>query len=192
MILPIFILYLSFFMVISIGFTGYSLSYASKIIGTQEPVKLSNSTSIHCSPSLLIYQKICVGTDEDDIIIQPLHGGTIFGLAGDDTYHGLLGGEVVFAGKGNDVVKGGNGTSTLFGNDGDDKITGGGNSNMFYGVGSSFMYGGDGDDILQGGFEHDIMVGGKGKNTFICSGKEDIVLDFDPSKDIMQGNCVII
>lgn len=198
--------------IISTGFT-YSHIYADTISANQGKVNTSKLTGsgsaphfpgdiqgkvdtsgkiIQCVGGLLLHKAVCTGTNKDDIIVESISGGTIYGLDGDDKFQGRLGSEVAFGGNGNDVIRGGNGSSTLFGNDGDDTIIGGGGPNNRLGGGTSFLYGGDGNDKLIGGFDHEVMVGGSGHNTFICDGKQDLILDFDSSKDVMQGNCILL
>jgi Ca2+-binding RTX toxin-like protein len=53
------------------------------------------------------------------------------------------------------------------------------------------MYGGNGDDQLIGGVNYDIMTGGLGHDTFVCKGKEDLVMDYNAQNDKKSGNCVL-
>jgi Ca2+-binding RTX toxin-like protein len=106
-----------------------------KIIGNQAPVDTPHGKIIRCAGNLLITPSVCVGTNVNDTIVDPLHTGTIFGFKGDDKFQGLLGSETVFGGSGNDAIQAGNGSSTLFGNDGDDTLVGGGGPNILFGGG---------------------------------------------------------
>ncbi len=161
-------------------------------LGDNERLVDTNDKTIQCVGGLLLHKTVCKGTNENDFIVEAISGGTIYGFDGDDKFQGRLGSEVVFGGNGNDVILGGNGSSTLFGNDGDDIIIGGSGPNKRLGGGTSFLYGGNGNDKLIGGFDHEVMVGGSGHNTFICNGRQDLIVDFQPSKDVMQGNCILL
>jgi Ca2+-binding RTX toxin-like protein len=164
-----------------------------KTIGFQSSMETPKGKIIRCAGNLLLTpSSVCVGTNMNDTIVDPLHSGTVFGFKGDDKFQGLLGSETVFGGSGNDAIQAGNGSSTLFGNDGDDTLVGGGGPNILFGEGVTFMYGGNGDDQLIGGVYHEVMIGGPGNNTFVCSGQDDLVVDFKPGEDKMQGNCVLI
>ena len=176
-------------------FPAMALTYHTafgKTIGNQALVDTPQGKIIRCAGNVLIPQSVCVGTNMNDTIVDPLHFGTIFGFKGDDKFQGLLGSETVFGGSGNDAIQAGNGSSTLFGNHGDDVLVGGGGPNILFGGGVTFMYGGNGDDQIMGGIDHDVMIGGPGNNTFVCNGKEDLIVDFKPGEDKMQGNCVLM
>jgi Ca2+-binding RTX toxin-like protein len=160
-------------------------------IGNQAFMQTPNGTIIRCAGNVILTTNICVGTNENDTIVDPLQFGTIFGFKGDDKFKGLLGSEVVFGGSGNDAIQGGNGSSTLFGNDGNDVLLGGGGPNILVGGGTSMLYGGNGDDQLVGAFDHQVMTGGPGHDAFVCKGSEDLVMDFDPTEDTKEGNCVL-
>lgn len=65
---------------------------------------------------------LCIGTEDDDIIIGSFLNETIFGLKGDDKIQGNAGDDIVAGGDGNDVIEGGGGFDKLFGDDGNDVI----------------------------------------------------------------------
>jgi Ca2+-binding RTX toxin-like protein len=179
---------------LAITFVSIGLVYGTvsgETIGNQAFMETPNGTIIRCAGNVILTPNICVGTNENDTIVDPLQFGTIFGFKGDDKFKGLLGSEVVFGGSGNDAIQGGNGSSTLFGNDGNDVLLGGGGPNILVGGGVSMLYGGNGDDQLVGAFDHEVMTGGPGHDAFICKGSEDLVMDFNPTEDTKEGNCVL-
>jgi len=161
-------------------------------IGTQAYKQTPNGTIIVCAGNVLLPAGgVCVGTNKNDTIVDPLHYGTIFGFKGDDKFQGLLGSETVFGGSGNDAIQGGNGTASLFGNNGNDVLVGGAGVSPLFGGGVSTLYGGNGNDQLGGGVDHQVMTGGPGHDTFVCKGKDDLLMDFNPAEDTKQGNCVL-
>jgi Ca2+-binding RTX toxin-like protein len=160
-------------------------------IGNQANVETPKGKIVRCAGNLLITPAMCVGTDKNDTIVDPLHGGTIYGFKGNDKFQGLLGHETVFGGGGNDAIQAGNDSATLFGNDGNDILVGSLAGNILFGGGSVFMYGGNGDDHLIGGVDYDIMTGGPGHDTFDCKGREDLIMDYDLQNDNKSGNCVL-
>lgn len=179
-----------------IGFCAYfglahQFAVAKITIGTQALIQTPNGKILRCAGNLFFPRTVCTGTNMNDTIVDPVEGGTIFGFKGDDKFQGLLGSETVFGNDGNDKIQGGNGSSTLFGNDGNDVIVGGGGPNILYGGGTSFMFGGNGNDQLIGGLDHEVMLGGSGHDLFICKGKSDLIVDFKPSEDKKEGNCVL-
>ena len=184
------------FLLCAIIFPALAFTYHTafgETIGFQAFMETPNGKIIRCAGNLLLTpSSVCVGTNMNDTIVDPLHSGTIFGFEGDDKFQGLLGSETVYGGSGNDAIQAGNGSSTLFGNDGDDTLVGGGGPNILFGEGVTFMYGGNGDDQLIGGVDHEVMIGGPGNNTFVCNGNDDLIVDFKPGEDKMQGNCVLI
>jgi Ca2+-binding RTX toxin-like protein len=160
-------------------------------IGNQAFMQTPNGTILRCASNVLITPGICVGTNENDTIVDNLHFGTIFGFKGDDKFQGLLGSETVFGGSGNDAIQGGNGTVTLFGNNGNDVLVGGVGVSILFGGGVSMLYGGNGDDQLVGGVDYEVMTGGPGHDAFVCKGLEDLLMDFNPTEDTKEGNCVL-
>jgi Ca2+-binding RTX toxin-like protein len=154
-------------------------------IGNQVAMETPKGKIIRCAGNLLITPNMCVGTNNNDTIVDPIHGGTIYG------FKGLLGHETIFGGGANDAIQAGNDSATLFGNDGNDVLVGSIAENILFGGGSVFMYGGNGDDHLIGGIDYDIMTGGAGHDTFECKGKEDLVMDYDSQNDNKTGNCVL-
>lgn len=180
--------------------TGFMLNYqvhttfAKKIIGQQTDETLVDGVHnlIRCLGNQILPPTVCKGTNHDDKIDA---GGvgfqTIYGLGGDDLIQGDIQSDTIFGGDGNDAIQGGNGSSTLFGNNGNDVLVGGGGPNILYGGGTSFLFGGNGDDQLIGGLDHEVMSGGPGHDLFICKGKPDLIVDFKPSEDKKEGNCVL-
>jgi Ca2+-binding RTX toxin-like protein len=177
--------------IIFVSITLIEQTISASTIGNQAFMQTPNGTIIRCASNVLITPGICVGTNENDTVVDPLHFGTVFGFKGDDKFKGLLGSETVFGGSGNDAIQGGNGSSTLFGNNGNDVLLGGLGPNILFGGGVSMLYGGNGDDQLVGAFDHEVMTGGPGHDAFVCKGSEDLLMDFDPTEDTKQGNCVL-
>ena len=171
---------------------GFKFVSASNLIGTQNPQDTPTGKIVQCAGNLIMPKTICVGTNKNDTIVAPLSGGRVYANGGNDKVQGLLGGELTFGGDGNDMIQAGNGSASIFGNSGDDTLVAEVGPNIMFGNGGSMLDGGDGNDRLVGGIDHDIMIGGQGMDTFICSGKDDVVMDFDPNEDQMSGNCVII
>jgi Ca2+-binding RTX toxin-like protein len=166
-------------------------AFAKITVGTQALIQTPNGKLTRCAGNLFYPRTVCVGTDNNDTIIDPVEGGTIFGFKGDDKFQGLLGSETVFGNDGNDTIQGGNGSSTLFGNNGNDVLVGGGGPNFLYGGGTNFLFGGNGNDQLIGGLDHEVMIGGPGHDVFVCKGKPDLIVDFKPGIDKKEGNCVL-
>lgn len=65
---------------------------------------------------------LCVGTNNDDIIIGSFLNETILGLKGNDNIQGNDGDDIIYGGAGNDVIQGGGGFDKLFGGDGNDVL----------------------------------------------------------------------
>lgn len=162
------------------------------VIGTQDVVETPQGEMIRCVGNLVLPDPpLCVGTERNDTIVGNILAGTIYGGKGDDRIQGLLGTEITFGNEGNDLIQAGNSSATLFGNDGNDVAVGSVGSNIFYGGGTVFIYGGKGDDQLVGGIDHDVMMGGLGHDNFVCSGKDDLIVDYNPQDDKKSGNCVL-
>jgi len=54
------------------------------------------------------------------------------------------------------------------------------------GAGDDVVKGGKGNDTIAGGDGFDILIGGKGRDKFVIDyGSLDVVVDFNPSKDII-------
>ncbi len=72
---------------------------------------------------------------------------------------------------GADVIDGGSAAEEIFGNDGNDILTGGA-----------------GNDVINGGEGDDRILGGAGDDTFLFSADmgSDTVLDFDPTRDVLN------
>ena len=175
-----------------ISITLIEQTVSAVTIGNQAFKQTPNGTIIICAGNVLLpANSICVGTNENDTIVDPLHFGTVFGFKGDDKFQGLLGSETVYGGSGNDAIQGGNGTATLFGNNGNDVIVGGVGVSVLFGGGVSMLYGGNGNDQLVGGIDHEVMTGGPGQDAFVCKGKDDLLMDFNPAEDTKQGNCIL-
>ena len=167
---------------------------ANKIIGTQSTQETPNGKIVRCAGNigkLFMPKTICAGTSENDTIVASPSGGEIHAQGGNDKVQGLLGSEVTFGNDGNDTIQAGNGSASIFGNDGNDTLVGEIGPNILTGNGGSMLDGGDGNDRLIGGIHHDVLIGGHGLDTFSCSGKDDIVIDFNPSEDHISGNCII-
>ena len=167
------------------------IAEANKVIGTQTTQETPMGKIVRCSGNALLPPTVCVGTNENDTIVATPSDGEIHALEGNDKVQGLLGREVTFGGDGNDTIQAGNGSASIFGNDGNDTLLGEIGPNILIGDGGSMLDGGEGNDRLIGGIYHDIMIGGHGSDTFSCSGKDDIVIDFNPNEDHISGNCVI-
>ncbi len=178
-------------MLVIVTVPGFKFIEANKVIGTQSTQETPKGEVLRCAGNPIMPKTICVGTNENDTIVAPLSGGNIYTQAGDDKVQGLLGGEVTFGNDGNDMIQAGNGSASIFGNDGNDTLVGEIGPNMLTGNGGSMLDGGDGNDQLIGGIHHDVMSGGPGMDTFSCSGKDDIVIDFNPNEDNLTGNCII-
>jgi len=169
----------------------YQIASSKATIGNQAYMETPKGKILRCAGNLLITTALCAGTNENDTIVNPLQGGTIYGFKGDDKFQGLLGHETVFGGSGNDAIQAGNDSATLFGNDGNDILVGSVAGNILFGSGGVFMFGGNGDDQLIGGVNYDIMTGGPGHDTFVCKGKEDLLMDYNAQNDNKTGTCVL-
>jgi Ca2+-binding RTX toxin-like protein len=169
-----------------------SVNYAKadEVIGTQTTMQTPLGKIIQCAGNLLIPPTICTGTNMNDTIVTSPRSGTIFALGGDDKVQGLLGTEVTFGNDGNDAIQGGNSSAVVFGNDGNDVVVGEAGPNILFGTGGSMLFGGPGNDQIIGGIDHDVMSGGPGQDTFLCNGKQDVIVDFEELEDKMTGDCV--
>ena len=101
--------------------------------------------------------------------------GVISGGGTDDQIDGSAENDVIISGMGNNTVHGDRGDDTLLGRGGDDTLMGG--------AGADILMGGAGDDTLDGGTGNDLLDGGAGADTFIFSGGEDVISDFEQGID---------
>ena len=154
-------------------FSGGS-ALADEVIGTQTTMETPMGNITQCAGNLLAPPTICTGTSRNDTIVTSPRSGTIYGWGGDDKIQGLLGTEVTFGNDGNDVVVGEAGPNILFG------------------TGGSMLFGESGNDQIIGGIDHDVMSGGPGQDTFVCNGKQDVIVDFKELEDMKSGDCVIL
>jgi Ca2+-binding RTX toxin-like protein len=88
------------------------------IFSSEVHVSSSDENVINCVIPL------CIGTNNDDIIIGSFLNETILGLNGNDNIQGNGGRDIIFGGKGDDIISGGTGFDKLFGDDGNDVIIG--------------------------------------------------------------------
>lgn len=111
------------------------------------------------------------GADPATEIVGTRHGELLMGTDGADRIFARGGDDIVAAGAGDDLVYGGSGKDQLFGGDGADTIVGGG-----------------GADYLSGDYGNDLLIGGKGPDTYAFDDfwGNDVVVGFDPKKDIIQ------
>jgi Ca2+-binding RTX toxin-like protein len=179
----------------SIGISSIlSIKYVTAenaIIGTQNTVKSPAGDMTFCHGNIIYPQTICRGSNQNDTIIAPVGGGTIYAFGGDDKIQGLLGSGVVYGMDGNDAIRGGNTSDVMFGNNGDDILAAGLGQNFLTGGGGSMLSGGEGNDLLIGGGGHDVFIGGPGHDKFDCKGASDLILDFNPEEDVASNNCII-
>jgi Ca2+-binding RTX toxin-like protein len=113
----------------------------------------------------------------------------IKGRGGNDVLVGNDGGDRIIGGRGNDDISGGAQRDTLRGGTGQDYIQGdAGNDKLFGGSGKDVLWGGSQSDRLNGGRGDDELAGGAGRDTFVFSkgGGHDTILDFEPSKDMIE------
>ncbi len=101
--------------------------------------------------------------------------GVISGGDSSDQISGSDNNDVIMSGNGNDTVHGGTGNDTLLGRGGDDTLLGE--------AGADILLGGTGDDTLDGGTGTDLLQGGAGADTFIFSGGEDLISDYEQGID---------
>lgn len=160
------------------------------ILTFQAIVKSPQGDLTKCHGNVILTSTICVGTNKNDTIVGPVGGGTIYGYGGNDKIQGLLSQQVIYGNTGNDTIQSGNGTNAIFGNEGDDTILGGSGFDILKGGAGSILIGGKGNDKLLGGPDHDILKGGAGNDFFQCSGKKDVILDFNPEQDKVSGDCI--
>ncbi len=141
----------------------------------------SSERVIYCTFNENFKAPICQGTSRSDIIIGTVQEDFIEGKGNDDAIQGRAANDDIFGQKGNDDIQGGGGADNIYGENGDDLLYGGPEGD--------FMVGGKGNDELYGGPGEDIIEGGPGNNYFDCGDDYDIIIDFDPSKDIASNNC---
>jgi Ca2+-binding RTX toxin-like protein len=102
--------------------------------------------------------EIIVGTPGNDLLslggANPVIGGTILGLGGDDFVEGAAGDDALDGGTGDDALQGLGGNDALVGGIGNDYLDGDGDYTSdpdtavkVFGIGADTMSGGDGDDI---------------------------------------------
>lgn len=187
------VLFLLLFNLINVSQLSFGRSaLADEVIGTQTTMETPMGKIIQCAGNLLAPPTICTGTSRNDTIVTSPRSGTILGWGGDDKVQGLLGTEVTFGNDGNDAIQGGNSTAAVFGNDGNDVVVGEAGPNILFGTGGSMLFGGSGNDQIIGGIDHDVMSGGPGQDTFLCNGKQDVIVDFKELEDKMSGDCIIL
>jgi len=160
-------------------------------IGTENTVISPAGEMTFCHGNIIYPPTICRGSNQNDTIIAPVGGGTIYGFGGDDKIQGLLGSGVIYGMDGNDAIRGGNTSDVMFGNNGDDILAAGLGPNFLTGGGGSMLSGGEGNDLLIGGGGNDVFIGGPGHDKFECKGKSDLILDFNPEEDIASNNCIL-
>ena len=98
-------------------------------------------------------------------------GGTVYGVAGNDTIRMGTGNDHADGGFGADNLQGGVGADTLVGGDGDDVLMGEG--------GEDILFGGGGDDRLEGGDDFDQLDGGTGSDVLYGGAGDDVIDDDD-------------
>ncbi|MDZ4134249.1 MAG: calcium-binding protein, partial [Paracoccaceae bacterium] len=121
-----------------------------------------------------IAPEIMTGTEAAEELSLGRFGGSLFGLAGDDTLYGGAGDDFIDGGAGNDLIFGIAGVNQLFGGTGSDTITGGNggdliaggpdNDRLLGGTGNDAIYGGGGNDFIDGGAGNDLIFGIAGVN----------------------------
>ena len=141
----------------------------------------SSERVIYCTFNENLKAPICGGTSRSDIILGTIQEDFIEGKGSDDAIQGRGANDDMFGQKGNDDIQGGGGADNIYGENGDDLLYGGPEGD--------FIVGGKGNDELYGGTGEDILEGGPGNNYFDCGDDYDIIIDFDPSKDIASNNC---
>jgi Ca2+-binding RTX toxin-like protein len=114
---------------------------------------------------------LCIGSDDYDGRGGSV-GGTVYGLAGDDSILMGAGADRADGGHGADHVEGGAGGDELTGGDGDDWLVGG--------SGEDVLFGGGGDDRLEGGDDFDQLDGGTGSDILYGDAGDDVFFDDDP------------
>lgn len=139
-----------------------------------------------------------IGSSAKDDLTGGIGNDQIAGLARKDTLSGGAGNDIIIGGRGKDTITGDDGDDTLLGAQGTDFMFGGiGADQMLGGFGADSMEGGEGDDrlsgnqgrdFINGGEGDDLLMGGLGGDTFIFEGDfgNDVVLDFDPDRDILD------
>jgi len=85
---------------------------------TQPHLSSTDENVVNCTTIL------CVGSNNDNIIIGSSLNEKILGLKGNDNIQGNDGNDIVFGGDGDDVISGGGSFDKLFGGDGDDVLIG--------------------------------------------------------------------
>jgi len=132
------------------------------------------------------------GTDD---LFGKLGNDKLLGGDGRDRLQGMDGDDVLRGGKGADLLSDLQGDNRLTGDagrdrlnsgDGDDTLKGeAGGDRLSAGGGDDRLNGGGGADHLDGGPGQDRLKGGGGRDTFHLSraGDTDVVADFDPTKD---------
>ncbi|HKZ96903.1 MAG TPA: cadherin domain-containing protein, partial [Hyphomicrobiaceae bacterium] len=96
---------------------------------------------------------------------------------------------LTYIGAGNFNGTGNARANTLTGGAGKDKLDGGaGNDTLDGGAGKDTLIGGGGKDTLIGGGGNDVLTGGAGADTFVFAPNwgEDVITDFDPTKDVLK------
>lgn len=119
-----------------------------------------------CEAAGMGFDRVTVGTTEDDRLNGTSRRDLLFGLPGNDTLDGLSNPDCLDGGTGNDRLRGNEGDDILVGGEGNDDVEGE--------VGRDTLFGGLGDDVLVGGHGTDRCIGGPGNDRFLsCETVED-------------------
>lgn len=141
----------------------------------------SQEKIIYCTFNQEVKSPLCEGTSRSDIIIGTVQEDFIKGKGSDDALQGRASADDIFGGDGDDDIQGGEGSDNIYGEDGNDLLYGG--------LDGDYLVGGKGNDELYAGDGEDLLEGGPGSNYFDCGDDYDIIIDFDPSKDVASNNC---
>ncbi len=120
------------------------------------------------------------GTQFDDQIWGQGGDDSIYGNAGNDMLFGGTGADLIDGQSGADVVSGGSGRSTLW-SFGTDEVSSA--DTLLGGDGDDVLMGYAGADTLNGEAGDDILTGGGGRDTFIFTGGNDRITDFQLGVD---------